>query len=224
MLDGKVYEGLRLFYHKNYSRWLPTDRQAHILDVGCGAGHFLYFLQNEGYDQAEGLDISEEMIEQCHVRNLKHIHLSGWRDFLTHRATAYDTIVANDFLEHLSKEEIFEFLDLILIALQPRCRLILKLPNAYTIFGTRDRYIDFTHELSFTPQSILQVFTTIGFDPVWTLPVYAPIRGFKSILKRAIWGLVFMPVVRACSFIFDGERQPAIYTVNILAIGEKPGN
>lgn len=222
MREPAVYENLRLFYRKNYLSWLPIDHHSRILDVGCGAGHCLYFLQREGYDQSEGIDVSPEMVSQCQVQGLANVHPADWADFLATRPETYNTIIANDFLEHLTKEEILHFLDLCLFALQGQGRLILKLPNAYTYFGSRDAYIDFTHQLSFTPQSALQVLTTVGFDPVWILPVHPPIRGIKGVLRRIVWETIFMPVLRAWSYMSDGERQPAIYTVNQLAVGEKP--
>jgi SAM-dependent methyltransferase len=222
MREPAVYENLRLFYRKNYLSWLPVDRQTRILDVGCGAGHCLYFLQREGYHQSEGIDISPEMMSQCQSLSIANVHLDDWAEFLPSRPETYGAIIANDLLEHLTKEEILRFLDLCLFALQARGRLILKLPNAYTFFASRDIYIDFTHQLGFTPQSALQILTTVGFDPVWIRPVHPPIRELKGALRRIVWEIVFMPVLRAWSYMSDGERQPAIYTVNQLAVGEKP--
>lgn len=222
MREPAVYENLSLFYRKNYLSWLPIDRHARILDVGCGAGHCLYFLQREGYDQSEGIDISPEMVSQCQIQGLANVHLADWAEFLASRPETYDAIIANDFLEHLTKEEILHFLDLCLFALQARGRLILKLPNAYTFFGSRDTYVDFTHQLSFTPQSALQVLSVVGFSPIRVLPVYSPVRGIKSALRNIAWTVVFVPVLRVWSYMLDGERQPAIYTVNQLVVGEKP--
>lgn len=222
MTDISVYEALYFFFRKNHLPWLPQECGAHILDVGCGAGHCLYFLQKEGYINSEGIDVSPEMIAQCQTRGLANVYLADWADFLPSRPETYGAIIANDFLEHLTKEEVLHFLDLCLFALQPHGRLILKLPNAYTFFASRDIYVDFTHELSFTPQSALQVLNVVGFSPIHVLPIYAPVRGIKSALKRIAWTVVFVPVLRVWSYMSDGERQPAIYTVNQLVVGVKP--
>jgi hypothetical protein len=37
-----------------------------------------------------------------------------------------------------------------------------------------------------------------------------------------LWEIAFMPILRAWSFMSDGERQPAVYTVNLLAVADKP--
>jgi 2-polyprenyl-3-methyl-5-hydroxy-6-metoxy-1,4-benzoquinol methylase len=222
MMSPKIYEALRPFYRKNYLSWLPEDRHSRVIDVGCGAGYCLYFLQKEGFDNSEGLDTSPEMVNQCQMQGLSNVKPGDWREFLSAHPHTYGAIIANDFLEHLSKEEILEFLDVVLIALQPKGRLILKVPNAYTIFGSRDAYIDFTHQLSFTPQSALQVLTAAGFSPIRILPVHKPILGIKSAVRRVLWEIAFMPILRAWSFMSDGERQPAVYTVNLLAVADKP--
>ena len=45
MAAPQYYAGLRLFYWANYLRWLPSDRQTRVVNIGCGLGHFVYFLQ-----------------------------------------------------------------------------------------------------------------------------------------------------------------------------------
>jgi SAM-dependent methyltransferase len=222
MTSLAAYESLRAFYRANYLQWLPPDRKSPVIDIGCGAGHYLYFLQKERFTQIEGVDLSPEMVDQCQRQGLGDVTVSHWRVHLSDHANTYGAIVANDFLEHLTKEEIVEFLDAAMRALRPKGRLIFKVPNAYTIFGSRDRYIDFTHEISFTPQSAVQVLTAVGFDPVRILPVHSPVVGIRSAVRRILWVTVFLPVLRAWSFMSDGERQPAVYSVNLLAIADKP--
>src|SRR5207247_9221749 len=40
----------------NYSPWLPADRNAAVLDAGCGRGRVLAFLASRGYARLEGFD------------------------------------------------------------------------------------------------------------------------------------------------------------------------
>ena len=48
---------------KRFKGTLPEDKDARIIDVACGAGHFLYFLQNQEYTNAWGIDSSKEQLE-----------------------------------------------------------------------------------------------------------------------------------------------------------------
>src|SRR5439155_26972464 len=54
---------------------LPADKQARILDLGCGYGEFLCFLQKEGYQNAAGIDLNRRQLdaaERLGVRNLRY--------------------------------------------------------------------------------------------------------------------------------------------------------
>jgi SAM-dependent methyltransferase len=94
MVAPEVYEMLRPFYRSNHGPWLPADRRAPVIHVGCGAGHCLYFLQKEGFENAEGLDASEEMLRQCQVQGLKHLTRGSWREHLPAKPGTYGAIIA----------------------------------------------------------------------------------------------------------------------------------
>ncbi|MCR8454597.1 MAG: class I SAM-dependent methyltransferase [Crenarchaeota archaeon] len=56
------YREMARCYKRWYGPFLPEDRDARILDIGCGMGHFLYFLKEEGYRNFLGVDISREQV------------------------------------------------------------------------------------------------------------------------------------------------------------------
>jgi ubiquinone/menaquinone biosynthesis C-methylase UbiE len=64
-LSKDEFSFMRKIYKKRYSSFMPGNKNAKIIDVACGSGHFLYFIQNEGYGNSCGIDISEEQIEQA---------------------------------------------------------------------------------------------------------------------------------------------------------------
>src|SRR5437762_12431311 len=51
-------------YEKVFLPHLPADRKSQVLEIGCGLGHFLYFLKKQGYNHW-GIDIGHEQIEVC---------------------------------------------------------------------------------------------------------------------------------------------------------------
>src|SRR5450756_98215 len=63
LLDRETYTKTGPFFERNYSLLLPTDRNSFILDIGCGAGQFLYFLRRRGYLNLFGVDTSAPMLE-----------------------------------------------------------------------------------------------------------------------------------------------------------------
>src|SRR5690349_16113862 len=52
-------------YRAVYAPLLPADKGARVLEVGCGLGHFLYFLKTQGYANHWGIDIGKEQIDHC---------------------------------------------------------------------------------------------------------------------------------------------------------------
>ena len=59
---------------------LPTRKDAAILDLGCGYGKFLYFLQNEGYTETRGIDLNPQQLEVARslgVRNVECCEAHG---------------------------------------------------------------------------------------------------------------------------------------------------
>lgn len=50
---------------RNYLKYLPKDKNAHILDLGCGMGHYIYALKKMGYCNVAGVDASESNVKFC---------------------------------------------------------------------------------------------------------------------------------------------------------------
>lgn len=64
-LSKKEYENALKMYDTNYRKFLPSDKNIKILDIGCGTGQFLYYLKEKGYKNYYGIDISKQQVEFC---------------------------------------------------------------------------------------------------------------------------------------------------------------
>ena len=51
-------------YRAAFGPHLPADRDAKILDLGCGCGYFLHFLRTEGYTNVLGIDSSADQLSE----------------------------------------------------------------------------------------------------------------------------------------------------------------
>jgi len=99
-------------WQKYFGRFLPEDKKAKIIDLGCGNGGFVYWLQQIGYQNAEGIDISAEQIEAGQKLGIKNIRQADIKEFLiTQLPNNYDVIFMRDILEHFNKEEILDVLE-----------------------------------------------------------------------------------------------------------------
>jgi len=152
-------------YDWYFRRWLPSDKDAYIVDLGCGAGSLLHFFRERGYSNVAGVDISPEQVSLSRqvVRNVTQDDVLH---FLENHKDTIDLITALDLIEHLSKEEVFVFLDGCHAALRRGGRLILQTPNAESPWAASIRYGDFTHEVCFQPSSLTRLMGVTGFISV----------------------------------------------------------
>jgi len=100
-----------------------------------------------------------------------------------------DVILMIDILEHLTENELFTTLDMVYDSLLPGGKLITHIPNAEGLFGMRIRYGDLTHVRAFTPRSVRQLLTTVGFETIVLFEDKPIPHGLISLIRRAIWEL-----------------------------------
>jgi 2-polyprenyl-3-methyl-5-hydroxy-6-metoxy-1,4-benzoquinol methylase len=180
---------------KLWRRWLPTDRSAVILDLGCGNGEFLQLLSSLGYTNLAGIDLSEVQIETARQSGLKDVSVASALEFLVDRYDCYDLISALNLFEHLQKNEVLRLLELVRQSLRPRGRMLAITPNGLSPFSGATRYFDFSHETSFTPQSWRQLAKLSGFSA----PVFEDARAFT----HGINGWVRTSLWKILVFAFD---------------------
>ena len=158
------------YYRKNYGKYLPADRNARILELGTGMGHFYYFLRKSGYLKYEGVDLSKENI--AYVKNNINPKCRIYRmdicEFLRRAdREKYDVVVMNDVIEHLTKDEIFEVLDGVREVLKKDGVFLIKTLNmANPMVSTAGRYIVIDHEIGFTETSIREVLRACGYKNI----------------------------------------------------------
>jgi hypothetical protein len=128
--------------------------------------------------------------------------------------------VANDFIEHLPKNKVIEFLILVNKSLKLNGVFIAKTPNMGNPFSLYSRYFDFTHEVGFTEKSLFQILCTTNFTNV-------SILGFKNklylspklIIERAITKFIFFCITKTMQY--QGFNAPTILYKNLVAVSQK---
>jgi 2-polyprenyl-3-methyl-5-hydroxy-6-metoxy-1,4-benzoquinol methylase len=220
------YELYRRTARKKFNRFLPADKNAEILDVACGGGHFLCYLQSEGYARASGIDISPEMTAFAKKMGARNVEQGDLFQVLKKRKARLDMIVANDVIEHYRKDEIMEFLDLIRAALVPGGKVLIQTINCQSLFGATGRYFDFTHETGFTSGSLDQVMRAAGFARVCVYGEKPAAHDFRSAVRCFLWGILDR-MFKAYIAIEAGtgrglKRDNNIFEPRMFAIAEKP--
>lgn len=73
-----------------------------ILDVGCAAGTMMLTLEEQGFPEVYGIDISDKAVEECLEKKLHTFKESAEE---THfKENFFDALVASDVLEHTSSD------------------------------------------------------------------------------------------------------------------------
>ena len=186
--------------------------------MGCGNGGFVYWLQELGYSNTEGIDISIEQVEAAKKIGIKNINQGDLRDFIKNKKDSYDVIFMRDVLEHFNKEEILDILELVYKSLKNNGTIVIQVPNAENPFGSKI-YGDFTHEISFTKDSIQQIFSISGFKDIFVYPMPRVIHGLKSLIRSILW-----KVIELCLrfyFVIETGSGKVIFTQNIIAVAKK---
>jgi SAM-dependent methyltransferase len=193
---------------------LPRD--APVLEIGCGTGELLAFLQARGFTNAHGIDISPEQVVLARARGVDAevgdaLQISG----------SYGLIIAVDVLEHFTRDELLRLARVLYEALQPGGRLLIQTANGAGLFPRQVIYGDLTHMTIFTPESLAQLLKSSGFADLSfyeTGPVPLRLRGKLNVLA---WQLIkgAANIVRG---IETGKSQ-AIWTENFICVARKPG-
>lgn len=206
---------------KRFRHLLPENKDAAILDLGCGYGNFLYFLQNEGYTQTSGVDLNPQQLEVARTLGVRNVQCREAQEILRDSPQKFDLISAIDVLEHVPKEHVLDFLDLVHAALRPGGRFLCQVPNL-AAFYRPVFYMDFSHETPFTPVSLKQVLQLANFKNVRVFPLGPVATGVKSAIRCMLWKGVTAGL-RLIQTIEGGPPDPltAIYTVSILAAADK---
>ncbi len=89
-------------------QWLPTDKNAHIVDLACGGGKLLYFFKRMGYTNITGVDISPEQVKLAKqvTPDVEEANVLVW---LEAHPASFDLISGFDIVEHFHKDEVLRF-------------------------------------------------------------------------------------------------------------------
>jgi len=221
-IDFQSYKFHFNHYYLNYSKFLPKDKNAKILDIGCGLGHFLYFCKKLGYKDVNGVDTDKELANFCRKKILSTVEkITSVVQYLSKKQDFYDFIVMNDVLEHIPKEEIIPTLNSVYNALAPKGTLVIKTPNGAWLFEGWQRYGDFTHHTSFTETSLSYILQEDGFE-VDQIKFYAEkyvVDSFKQLLRHFFRELLtlFFKIL----FKIEKMYSPQIFSAVIIAVVRK---
>jgi 2-polyprenyl-3-methyl-5-hydroxy-6-metoxy-1,4-benzoquinol methylase len=226
-LPGMVNQEIMLawtlgYFHAHYSSLLPSDKNAKILEVGCGYGRYLAALSEMGYKNSYGIDISSEQVEYARtVLRLTNVEQTDALEWLDGKDAMFDCVLGLDILEHFQTDDLLELVRKMHKVLKPGGTVIFQVPNGMSPLNPII-YGDLTHVRAFTPQSMRQLFLHIGFLPLGYFEIPPHIHGIKSAIQKVLWVALVKPVINALVRVMHGKViGGSIYSANFIAYAKK---
>jgi 2-polyprenyl-3-methyl-5-hydroxy-6-metoxy-1,4-benzoquinol methylase len=214
-------EGAFLWWDHKYLPLLAgLDRDAAILEVGCGSGGLLAYLGRRGFSHAFGVDISDEQIALAQRRGVaaeQHDAVA----YLAANGQHFQAILAIDVLEHFTRDELNYLVKHLFNATKPGGRLIVQTANGAGLNPGQVIYGDLTHQTIFTPESLGQLLGSVGFDKLAfyeTGPIAVRVRGKLDV---ALWAAIKV-IANMVRHIETGKQQ-SIWTENFICRAFRPG-
>ena len=208
------------FYRRNYLDRLPKNRASKTLVISCGYGYFVQLLKDAGYSDVLGIDSDPEKVRIATEKGLNCTVESAFA-FLENSPGSYDAIIAEQEINHLTKEEILIFLSLCRKNLAEGGTLMVhSLNGANPITGSEALAQNFDHYNTFTEYSLRQILDYSGFVEVNVFPLnlyvfYGNPLNYVALLADRINTLIFR-----INFILYGKHN-RIFTKKIAAVGKK---
>lgn len=124
---------------------------ARVVDLGCGRGEWLLFLQAKGY-AVLGVEPNGAMVQRCHQAGLPVAQLDGLTWLHAQADASVEVLTAFQVVEHIPFAQLLLWLREAARVLRPGGRLIVETPNPENVLvGSHTFYHDPTHRNPLTP-------------------------------------------------------------------------
>lgn len=178
-----------------------------VLELGCGNGLFLRFLEQAGAADFLGVDGDSRVIEEIPEGLRARVVIADFKAFFAGCQRRFDRVVLFDVLEHFAPADAAALLSAIADVLAPGGKVVIRVPNMGSPFGLGVQYNDVTHQSAFTPGSLAQVARAAGYP----LPDFHP-QAYSSRWRELREALL----TRTLSWFL--AAPPMIWSPNMIAV------
>lgn len=219
----KGYSSFSQFYRVNYLPKVPEDRNCNVLVISCGPGYFVNMLKEQGYANVIGIDSMAQKVEHA-VRRGLNCQAANAHEFLADHVEAFDAIICEQELNHLTKDEMIDFLNLARASLKPGGTLISHgLNGANPITGAEALAQNFDHYNTFTEYTLNQVLEYCGYENIDVFPLHLYVF-YKNPANYVAWAASgLLSLAFRFLFIMYGKSNK-IFSKKIAASCVKPAH
>jgi len=197
------------------------SKGASIFDMGCGSGSMLKALQEKGFSNASGMDISPEQVKIASEMGVLNVTEGDALQFIKNQEKQFDLVLGMDIIEHFTKDELVDLLQQIRSTLKPGGMAIFRTPNMDAFLSSVFANGDFTHENYMNASSAQQVCLACGFTQVNVLPGLMRIENpVKELLRKIFVNIVKL---RFKLYLFATARSSknVLWSPNMLVVARQ---
>jgi len=216
----KGYKTLYQFYKVNYLDKMPSNKNVNTLVISCGPGYFVDMLNRHGYKNVLGIDSDAQKAGYGKKRGLNCIAERAFEFLQNNLLTGnkFDVIIAEQEINHLTKTEALDFLELCKMNLVKDGTLMVHCINgANPITGSEGLAQNFDHYFTFTEYSLKQALEHSNFKEIKVFPLnlyvfYNNPLNYVALILDKIFTLFFRAY-----FVLVGKSNK-IFTKKIAAV------
>jgi cyclopropane fatty-acyl-phospholipid synthase-like methyltransferase len=135
-----------------------------VLEIGCGTGIFLRYLQARGFTDVVGLDSDAGLAPVLDDLAGFDIRLVDGRDYLGQLAEpCFDRIALFDVAEHLPEAALAELMRTLARVLKPGGKVVMRSPNCASPWGLKMQFDTFDHVTPITKGRMEELAAATGF-------------------------------------------------------------
>jgi len=193
-------------FRQNYWKNCEFFINMTVLEVGCGTGLFLKYLEEEGVKEFFGVDNDPKVKEVLFGNIFDRVEICDIVDYLDNipNNMKFDRILLFDVLEHFNPSQGAALLAQLSERLNKSGGIVVKVPNNGSPWGAGYQFGDLTHKSAYNSFSLRQLGVKIGMN----CKVFPYRRGNP---RKKIIENIFHSVVE----LFLTER-PEFWSANII--------
>jgi cyclopropane fatty-acyl-phospholipid synthase-like methyltransferase len=175
----------------------------------------LRYLRSLGFSRVKGIDLSAEQIELAQASGTDAEGIDVF-DFLRSVDEPYAAVIALDFLEHFTKDELMALIPLIHGALDEGGSLVIQTPNGEGLFPNQVVYGDLTHSTIFTPSSLSQLLSVMGFGELRFFETGPAPKNLTGLARSALWRA--LKALANGVRIIEANKRQDLWTENMICV------
>jgi 2-polyprenyl-3-methyl-5-hydroxy-6-metoxy-1,4-benzoquinol methylase len=153
--------------YSTYSDYFEKGQQ--IIDLGCGKGEFLEAMSKNGFD-VYGIDAMEEMVAQCTKLGLRAIRSDVFEYLRNQKDNSIEAVYCGMLIEHLSSDDVVDFLSLLSKKLKHSGRLVIETINPGSLSVITGSFVaDLSHKTLVHNKTLEFILGFFGFNVIKTV-------------------------------------------------------